>query len=197
MARTSGSHAKTTGPRIQEAAQKLFAQHGYAAVSMRQIAGEVGVQVGALYNYTPDKQTLLVGLMRSHLQELLTASEAEGDAGDARARLEAFARFHVRFHRARPDAVFIAYMELRNLEPDNFAEIEALRRRYEARLEDILKTGVGEGVFAIADTKVATMAIIAMLTGLNTWFREDGRLSFDEVEGLYWSMVRNSVGLAA
>ena len=61
----------------------------------------------------------------------------------------------------------------------------------------MLFRSVGEGVFAIADTKVATMAIIAMLTGLNTWFREDGRLSFDEVEGLYWSMVRNSVGLAA
>lgn len=40
------------------------------------------------------------------------------------------------------------------------------------------------------------MGIIAMLTGLNTWFREDGRLSFTEVQDLYWGMVRNSVGLA-
>ena len=73
MARTSGSHAKITGPKIQEAAQRLFARHGYAAVSMRQIAAEVGVQVGALYNYTPDKQSLLFELMRSHMEEVLAA----------------------------------------------------------------------------------------------------------------------------
>ncbi|MEJ5217657.1 TetR/AcrR family transcriptional regulator [Cognatishimia sp. D5M38] len=197
MARTSGSHAKITGPKIQEAAQKQFARHGYAAVSMRQIATEVGVQVGALYNYTPDKQTLLVGLMTSHLEELLAAWEQEDDArGTAAARLEQFTRFHIRFHKERPDAVFIAYMELRNLTPENFETVEVLRRRYEGALQEILQAGVAEGDFAIADTKVATMGIIAMLTGLNTWFREDGRLSFAEVQDLYWGMVRNSVGLA-
>ena len=90
----------------------------------------------------------------------------------------------------------ITYMELRNLTSKNFETVEVLRRRYEGALEEILRSGVTEGAFAIADTKVATMGIIAMLTGLNTWFREDGRLSFDEVEDLYWGMVRNSVGLA-
>ena len=34
--------------------------------------------------------------------------------------------FHIGYHIERPDAVFIAYMELRNLEPAQFAEIEAL-----------------------------------------------------------------------
>ena len=38
---------------------------------MRQIAAEVGVQVGALYNYTPDKQSLLYDLMHTHLTDLL------------------------------------------------------------------------------------------------------------------------------
>ena len=50
MARTQGSHSELTGPRIRKAALGLFARYGYAAVSMRQIACEVGVQVGALYN---------------------------------------------------------------------------------------------------------------------------------------------------
>ena len=54
MARKQGSHADITGPRVRDAALRLFARHGYAAVSMRQIATEVGVQVGAIYNYTPD-----------------------------------------------------------------------------------------------------------------------------------------------
>ncbi len=48
MARKQGSHSDITGPKVRKAALKLIAQHGYAAVSMRQIAAEGGVQAGAL-----------------------------------------------------------------------------------------------------------------------------------------------------
>ncbi|ASM72826.1 MULTISPECIES: TetR/AcrR family transcriptional regulator [Roseobacteraceae] len=192
MARTAGSHSDITGPRVRDAALRLFARDGYAAVSMRRIAGEVGVQAGALYNYTPDKQTLLFDLMRDHMTELLAA--LPDDTGDAAAALERFVRFHIGFHHDRPDAVFIAYMELRNLEPDNFAEVEALRRRYEDRLEAILRRGAEAGLFAVPDPKIATLAVIAMLTGVNTWFRAGGRLRLDEVQDIYWDMVRRSVG---
>ena len=71
MARKQGSHSDITGPRVRAAALRLIAAHGCAAVSMRQIAADVGVQVGALYNYTPDKQSLLFDLMRTHMDELL------------------------------------------------------------------------------------------------------------------------------
>ncbi len=182
-----------TGPRVNDAALRLFAQHGYAAVSMRQIASEVGVQVGALYNYTADKQSLLYGLMRSHMDELLGARADEHPETDPVARLEQFTRFHIRFHLARPDAVFIAYMELRNLTPENFAKIEQQRRQYEDQLETILRTGVAQGAFAMPDAKLATLAVIAMLTGVTTWYRPEGRLSVEEVEEVYWTMVRKSV----
>lgn len=194
MARTSGSHSEITGPRLRAVAQRLFARHGYAAVSMRQIAGEVGVQAGALYNYIPDKQGLLADLMRSHLDDLLAEWAVEPRGAGPLAALEAFTRFHIRFHLERPDAVFIAYMELRNLAPGNFAEIEALRKRYETELEDILRAGQAQGVFDLPDTKLATLAVIAMLTGVTTWYRDDGRLSRDRVAGLYWQMVRKAVG---
>lgn len=36
----------------------LFANKGYAAVTMRQIAQEIGVSTGTLYHYFPSKQTL-------------------------------------------------------------------------------------------------------------------------------------------
>ena len=195
MARTTGSHSDITGPRVRAAALRLFAQGGYAAVSMRAIAAEVGVQAGALYNYTPDKQSLLFDLMQQHMTELL-AEAPDGAEGDALARLKAFVAFHIRFHATRPDEVFIAYMELRNLTAENFARIEALRRAYEDRLERVLRGGVAEGVFSVADTKIVTLAIIAMLTGVNTWFREEGRLSLDEVVAQYWDMVRRAVAAA-
>ncbi|MDG1170786.1 MAG: TetR/AcrR family transcriptional regulator [Sulfitobacter sp.] len=193
MARTTGSHAGITGPRVRQAALRLFAQRGYAAVSMRSIAAEVGVQAGALYNYTPDKQSLLFDLMQGHMTELLKEAQS-GGGGDPLKRLQTFVEFHIRFHADRPDEVFIAYMELRNLSPENFAHIEDLRRRYEDRLETILRDGAKQGVFAVEDTKIVTLAIIAMLTGVNTWYRTGGRLSLDQVVAQYWDMVRKAVG---
>lgn len=195
MARTQGSHSDITGPRIRSAALNLFARHGYAAVSMRQIAGEVGVQAGALYNYTPDKQSLLYELMQTHMDDLLASrkTQAARAGPDPMARLENFTRHHIRFHIERPDEVFIAYMELRNLTPENFAEIERLRHAYEDELEAILRDGMASGAFAVPDPRVATYAVIAMLTGVNTWYRAGGRLSLSEVEMLYWDMVRKAV----
>jgi len=191
MARKQGSHADITGPKVRAAALRLFARHGFAAVSMRQIAAEVGVQAGALYLYTSDKQALLFELMRDHMEELL----ADWQAPDAPPtdQLEDFVRHHIRFHLGRPELVFIAYMELRNLTPENFAVIEGLRRDYEDRLEAILRAGQQSGVFAVPDTKLATMALIAMLTGVTTWYREGGRLNRAAVEGIYWDMVRKAV----
>ncbi len=194
MARKTGSHSEITGPKIRAAALKLFAQHGYAAVSMRRIAQEVGVQAGALYLYTPDKQSLLFELMQTHLHELLAAWNSRVAENSPTDQLRAFTRFHILFHLDRADAVFVAYMELRNLAPPNFARIEALRGQYEAVLENILKHGQASGEFAVPDTKLATLALIAMLTGVNIWFRQSGRLSRERVLQTYWNMVRKSVG---
>ncbi len=193
MARTQGSHSDITGPRVRDAALQLFARHGYAAVSMRQIASEVGVQAGALYNYTPDKQSLLFDLMKGHMDELLAAWAAQNAASDPMSALEEFTRFHIRFHSKRPEAVFISYMELRNLTPDNFTVIEELRRAYEDVLAGILRAGVESGEFSVSEPKVAAMAVIAMLTGVNTWYSDAGRLSLTEVEEIYWDMVRKTV----
>ncbi len=193
MARTQGSHSDITGPRVREAALRLIARHGFAAVSMRQIAAEVGLQAGALYNYTPDKQTLLFDLMKGHMHDLLIQVPQHPTAASPLAALEEFTRFHIRFHSERPEAVFISYMELRNLSAENFEQIEHLRRSYEGVLEGILQAGVAEGVFDVAEPKLAAMAVIAMLTGVNTWYSATGRLSLGEIEDIYWEMVRKSV----
>lgn len=194
MARTQGSHSDLTRPRVRAAAQSLFAQRGYAAVSMRQIAAEVGVQAGALYNYTPDKQALLFDLMQQHMSELLGALAALPTESDPLAALEAFTRFHIEFHLERPDAVFIAYMELRNLSQAHFEQIEQLRGQYEDALAHVLQRGLDAGVFEITNVRIATRAVIAMLTGVTTWYRDSGALSRGDVEEVYWQMVRGAVG---
>lgn len=193
MARKTGSHSDITGPKVRAAALRLFARHGYAAVSMRQIATEVGVQAGALYLYTADKQSLLADLMLAHMQELLTALATLPHTTSPRDRLDQLARFHIAYHLDRPEAVFIAYMELRNLTPENFARIETLRHQYEDAFETILRDGVAAGQFSLPDAKLATLALIAMLTGVTSWYRDSGRLDRAEVEGIYANMVLRAV----
>lgn len=193
MARKVGSHSDITGPKVRKAALTLFARHGFAAVSMRQIAAEVGVQAGALYLYTPDKQSLLADLMVDHLQDLLAALADLPILADPIKALQAFAHFHIHFHLERPDAVFIAYMELRNLTPENFLRVEALRHRYEEALATILAKGEAQGLFAFPDLKIATLALIAMLTGVTTWYRPDGRLDPEAIGQIYAEMALRSV----
>ena len=174
----------------------LFARYGYAAVSMRQIAREIDLQAGAIYNHFPTKQHLLRGLLVDHMERLFRAWEDQQDLSLPPAEaLIAFVRFHICYHVQCGDEVFISYMELRNLEEDNFVEIETLRRGYENNLRRILGAGAEAGVFRIGDLHVATMAIITMLAGITAWFRRDGRLSLDEIEEFYIDMIAGAVGM--
>lgn len=196
MARTAGSFSGTTGPLVRRTAERLFARHGYAAVSMRQIAAEVGVQAGALYSYTPDKQSLLFDILRTHLEEVLDDWRAQPVPADPLEMLQGFTRHHLRFHFDRPDMMFIANMELRNLTPENFAMIEALRAAYESELGAILRAGQATGAFHIPDLRLATMGILAMLAGVTRWYREDGRLTPARIEEIYAQMVLRLAGSA-
>ncbi|WP_410219475.1 TetR/AcrR family transcriptional regulator [Paracoccus sp. (in: a-proteobacteria)] len=195
MARTQGSRAEITGPLLRDEARRLFAREGYAAVSMRRIAAAVGVQAGALYAYTPDKQALLHDLLESHMQDLLAAwSDLPG--ADPLVRLERFVRFHIGFSLDHSDAVFLSYMELRNLTPPNFARIAEMRSRYEGVLETILRDGVAAGAMRIEDPKLTTLALIAMLTGVTNWYREGGRLDRARIADIYWGLAKGAVGAA-
>ena len=193
MARTLGSYAKLTKPKISEIALHLFAERGYAAVSMRQIASKVGLQVGALYNYFPDKQTILSELLINHMENLLQAWHEQKLPEKSDKLLEFFVDFHIEYHLNRPEEVFIAYMELRNLNPDNFKKIEKLRNKYELILSNILSDGVHKNLFSCEETKIASLAIIGMLKEVNTWYKKDGRISVPEIKNIYQQIVLKAV----
>ncbi len=195
MARTIGSNGKETEKRVLKEALNLFAHYGYAAVSMRQIASQCNIQAGALYNYFPTKQSILHGLMLAHMNDLLAALDAQSKFENPVTALRAFTQFHIRYHIGKPAEVFIAYMELRNLEAEPYAEIMKLRQAYERFLRGILRQGQASGDFQIDDVPVTTMAIISMMTGVNTWFRYGGRLSVEEIEKIYVNLVLSVVGL--
>ena len=194
MARTVGSHGPKTMEAIRKAGLRLIFEHGYEAMSLRQLAAEVGIQAGSLYNHISTKQELLFDLIQDHINELLRQLDRALDSKQEPAeRLRAFVAFHVTYHMTRKREVFIANSELRSLETKNYQAIVALRGAYEQRLAAILADGVEQGAFEVGDIQVATFAIIALLTGLTTWYRPGGRLTREAIVAAHEKLVLSGV----
>lgn len=68
--RTNGTATSTTASRILDIAERLFAERGYAAVSVREIAGSVGVNQASLYNHFPSKQALYEAVLERGLRPI-------------------------------------------------------------------------------------------------------------------------------
>ncbi len=63
------ARAWETQQRFVEAAARVFARHGYSAGTTNRIAEEAGASVGSLYQYFPNKDAVLVALVRQHIAD--------------------------------------------------------------------------------------------------------------------------------
>jgi len=163
-------------------------------MSLRDLAREVGLQVGSLYNHIESKQALLFALMREHQLEVLAAcKQAQAGLTDPVERLEAFAAFHVTYHIARKREVYVSNSEMRSLESGNYAAIVAGRRDYELILIRILEDGKRTGLFRSTNMRLAAFGLLAMLTGVCIWYSPDGPLSAKTVTTQYVQMSVASV----
>lgn len=199
MARKAGSNGEETAAAARAAAVKLFAQSGFEAVSMRQLASAIGVRPAALYRYWDTKQELLADVLTGFMDDLLEQLEMRLGTPphrrrDPKAALEAFVRFHIDAVIAQPDLVFLSYMELRSLNRENFERVAERRSAYEALLAEILTMGAEQGVFAVGHVQVETMALLSMLAGVAGWYHEDGPLEPGEIEEIYIDLVQRAVG---
>ncbi|GAC1393960.1 MAG: TetR/AcrR family transcriptional regulator [Ktedonobacteraceae bacterium] len=68
-------HEEETRTTILRTAQQLFMEHGYRAVSTRQIADACGLTQPALYHHFSDKQDLYVAVMKESLLQTQAALE--------------------------------------------------------------------------------------------------------------------------
>lgn len=181
---------------IRNAARKLFAERGYNAVAIRDIAAAIGKQPGGLYNHFGSKQAILVDLMQENLERAEAAAIAPlADLSDPADRLEAFVRGHIAHNIANPDDIFIAYMELRSLEGAGSKQIMAQRDAYEATLRGVLRDGQASGAFAIADPAIQARAILSMLGGITVWYRQTGPQSPADITECYVQAALQSVGV--
>ena len=191
MARSVETKGSRTAQSIQRAGLRLIADYGYEAVSLRQLATQVGLQPASLYNHIESKQALLFGLIQDHLTALTEHCDLALAAvpPDPAQQLRAFISQHVLYHLGRKQEVLVANLELRSLEPENYAKIIRMRRAYEGRLIRLLELGVDAGRFGLRDVRVSAYAILAMLTGACVWFKPSGRLTKAEMVALHVDMV--------
>jgi AcrR family transcriptional regulator len=75
MSRTLGSTAPESRERILDAARTLFAEHGYAGTSVRDIADALGFTKAALYYHFAGKADILLALVEPLLDDLDALSE--------------------------------------------------------------------------------------------------------------------------
>lgn len=74
------THVARQEAAVVRAAVGLFAERGYAAVTLADIAAEVGLARTSLYRYFPDKDHILLAWLRTEIDGLVGRSEAIGGA---------------------------------------------------------------------------------------------------------------------
>jgi AcrR family transcriptional regulator len=175
---------------ILAAAVQLFAEYGYHAAPLRDIARIAGIQAASIYHHYPNKQSLLVEIMETYMQRLVSSMEQIVHThDDPLQRLYSTIANHIRLHTSYKDEFFIIDTEIRALEDENRAYIISLRKKYEMLLQELLQDGMQRGSFRHSDVKVSSYAIIAMCTEVATWFRADGRLTVQQVIDIYSQMI--------
>jgi flavin reductase (DIM6/NTAB) family NADH-FMN oxidoreductase RutF len=65
--------------------------------------------------------------------------------------------------------------------PQSLKELRQSKKAFDERVYQLVKRGVDEGRFHVSDARLASFAIVGMVTWTHKWFRESGRLRSQEV----------------
>ncbi len=192
--KTETENVRHDGRSVREnvlaAAVQLFAEYGYHAAPLRDIARIAGIQAASIYYHYANKEALLVEIMETHMRTLNANLERIlREQRDPLQRLHEAIANHIRLHTTYKREFFIIDTEIRALDGDKRGYILSLRDRYEYLLQELLRDGMEQQVFRRSDVKVSSYAIIAMCTEVATWFRPDGRLGVQQVIDIYSQII--------
>lgn len=155
-----------------DAAERVFAQNGYAAASMRDVAEAAGLSIAGLYYYLPSKEHALFLVCERAFSELSKALDGATNAAGTHAdRLHAFVRGHIEFFVRAPHAYRVLLHDLDALQGEHRMRILELRRAYFARAADLVIALQQEHRSTIP-TQVATAALFGMMNWMPMWHRD-------------------------
>ena len=159
---TLAQHRAETRERVLVAWSELIAERGYDAVSLADVAARVGLARTAIYNYFPDKESLLLAHTDWQLDRFLDAVRAElAPVEGAADRLRVIVARHVADFASRPLlpgpslASFVGAQTYERLE-NHLAPLENL-------LRDVIADGVARGEFRVDDVDSATALAFACI----------------------------------
>lgn len=188
----------TTEARIRRAATELFYERGYHATTMRDIAARVGIKAGSLYNHFSGKQEILLRISMQTTRELHAGAVSclEG-VEDVEEALRAYLTWHVTFHAEHRLASRVADGQLHALSEENRRAVVEVRDAHEQLLVDLLRRGVKERRWRVADERVITFGIATMCTEVDAWFRDEGPLTAEQIGRIYADFILRGLGAGA
>ncbi|MGC1411399.1 MAG: TetR/AcrR family transcriptional regulator [Acetobacteraceae bacterium] len=168
--------------RILEEAVKLFYQRGFTGTTLDDIAAELGVTKPFIYTHFRSKTDLLAALCKPTIELSLEAvARAAKSPGSPTARLHRAIVGFAEVVLSRQANIAIYFREEKNLAPDALTEINALRKKFDRVLSNMLSEGVSAGEFDAGDVNLAALAIGGMISWAYTWHRPEGRLPLEDV----------------
>jgi len=174
--------ATQTRQEIFDTAGLMFAELGYHATSVRDIARALDLQPGALYNHFASKEDVLWQIVNRAADQFLEAAEGVAETEPAE-RLRRLIQGHVRVIAANLRNATVFFHEWKFLTPDRRTQIAERRDRYEAHFRRAIAEGMASGVFAPGDPKFAALVILGALNWTYQWFDPAGPLHPEEVAG--------------
>lgn len=175
-------------PQILDAAAALFAERGFDAASVRDIAGAVGMLPGSLYYHFANKEALLVAVYAEGVRRIDAAVEAATlRHSGAWERLEAAAAAHLGTLVDRSAYAKVVVNVRPSDVPAAQRELVALRDAYERRFRELI-AALPLPPRTPRDT--LRMLLMGALNWAPNWYREDGaspaRIAHD-----YISLLKN------
>lgn len=154
---------------ILDAAQKLFLERGYDAVTIADVLDAACISKGGFYHHFTAKEDLPAGIVARMSAQAIAAAEAARDleGGGALDRLNAFIAGSVRWKAESVDEMrFFASVLTR---PGNDALFQRIFQAGAAAVRPILTEmiaqGVAEGAFDVADAGLVAELIISLSQG--------------------------------
>lgn len=133
----------STRQKLFHTALDLFSTHGYQSTSLRDLATELRVQPGSLYNHIENKQSLLFELMEQTMNDLLDQIRPSLKRRTAQAKLRLFVQALVAFQSSHPKKLMLIDRELSNLSGAQHARISTLRTEYAQSLTSVIDAVAG------------------------------------------------------
>jgi AcrR family transcriptional regulator len=178
-----------TRRRILGAAAEWFGTHGYAATSIRDIARDVGVTVGAIYVHFPAKDRLLVAVYEEGVRRIGEAVDAVPATLAPWERLERMAAAHLD---ALLDNAGFARVIVRVIPsdvPEAARDLARLRDAYEQYFRDIVeRLEVASGV----DRALLRLQLLGALNATQAWFKRGaGRADIRHIARQFVTVLQN------